>query len=316
MPELPEVEGFRRRLVPLIAGRPIERLRVLDEKLWRPAPGLAAGAVEGRRVRELDRRAKLILFRLEGDLSLVLHLKIAGQLVFVSPDGRRATGGHPYPLPGVALPEASTRFVLDFGPHGTLYVNDQRRFAWLRLLPAAEEGAFVAEQRYGPDPLDPEFTPEVLGARLWARRGRPVKAALLDQTCVAGLGNIYSDEVLHAARIHPVVPAGDLTPGEVARLHGAIRRVLEVAVPVGGAVVKGQSAVEDEATGALQGGAPHGRDFLTAHGRAGEACPTCLDGERVGADALPPRIVRQLLDGRGTYFCPVCQPAPRPMIDR
>src|SRR4051794_24504954 len=107
MPELPEVEGFRRRLAPLITGRPIARLEVLDAKLWRPAEGLAAGAAAGRSVRALDRRAKLLLFRLDGGLTLVLHLKIAGQLVFAVPDAPRLVGGHPYPLPDADLPAAA-----------------------------------------------------------------------------------------------------------------------------------------------------------------------------------------------------------------
>lgn len=321
MPELPEVEGFRRRLAPLIIGRRLVRLHVLDPKLWRPAAGLTAEAVAGQAVLALERRAKLLIFSLSAELSLVAHLKIAGQVVYAWPGGRRIVGGHPYPLPDADLPGAATRFVLDFEPDGgvttervapggeggTLFINDQRRFAWLRLLPAAEVPAFVAAQRYGPDPLDLTFTPAVLGARLQARRGRPVKAALLDQTCVAGLGNIYADEALHGARLHPMSRAGSLSESDVARLHDSIRRVLEVAVPVGGALVKVGRAIQDAASG---------RDFLRAHGRAGEACLTCLPEGRSrtsGGGEDPddgPRIVRHFLAGRGTYFCPACQPAP------
>ena len=301
MPELPEVEGFRRRLAPLIAGRPIARLDVLDAKLWRPAAGLDAGAVAGRAVQALERHAKLLLFRLDGGLTLVLHLKIAGQLVFAAPAGPRLVGGHPYPLPDADLPAAATRFVLSFGAPGTLFVNDQRRFAWLRLLPDAAAAAFVAEQRYGPDPLDPEFTAGVLADRLAARARRPLKAALLDQTCIAGLGNIYADESLHAARLHPMLRTGDATPAEIARLHRAIRDVLEVAVPVGGALVKVGRAIDEPDSE---------RNFLRAHGRAGEPCPDCLRAGRTGPDGEPPLIVRQFLAARGTYFCPVCQPAP------
>jgi len=301
MPELPEVEGFRRRLAPLIAGRPIARLEVLDAKLWRPAEGLDAAAVAGRTVQALDRRAKLLLFRLDGDLTLVLHLKIAGQLVFAAPAAPRLVGGHPYPLPDASLPATATRFVLHFGAPGTLYVNDQRRFAWLRLLPDADAAAFVAAQRYGPDPLAPGFTADVLAARLAARARRPLKGALLDQTCLAGLGNIYADESLHAARLHPLVRAGDLTPEEIARLHRAIVDVLDLAVPVGGALVKVGKAIDEPGSA---------RNFLRAHGRAGEPCPDCLQAGRRGPDGEPPVIVRQFLAARGTYFCPVCQPAP------
>jgi formamidopyrimidine-DNA glycosylase len=302
MPELPEVEGFRRRVAPAIAGRRIIRLDVLDDKLWRPDDDLDAAMVAGRTVVDVGRRAKLLLFHLDEGLALVLHLKIAGQLVFAAADGQRMIGGHPYPLPDARLPDASTRFVLTFGsPEDTLFVNDQRRFAWLRLLPERAVPGFLAEQRYGPDPLDPQFTPAVLAARLEARRRRPAKAALLDQTCIAGLGNIYADEALHAAQLHPMHLSGDLTLSDVARLHEAIRRVLEIAVPVGGALVKVGRAIDDRDAG---------RDFLRAHGRAGALCPDCAAAGRLAPDGEPSRIVRAFLAGRGTYFCPVCQPAP------
>jgi formamidopyrimidine-DNA glycosylase len=289
-------------MAPSIVGRQILRLDVRDAKLWRPDDGLDGAMVAGRTVVDVERRAKLLLFHLDEGLALVLHLKIAGQLVLVTADGQRLIGGHPYPLPDAQLPDASTRFVLSFTrPEETLYVNDQRRFAWLRLLPEPALLGFLAEQRYGPDPLDPGFTPAVLAARLEARRRRPVKAALLDQTCIAGLGNIYADESLHAAQLHPMRMAGDLTLTDVARLHGAIRHLLEIAVPVGGALVKVGRAIDDRDAG---------RDFLRAHGRAGERCPDCAAAGRLAPDGEPPRIVRAFLAGRGTYFCPVCQPAP------
>src|SRR5919202_378008 len=266
MPELPEVEGTRRRLAPLVVGRRVVRLEVRDRKLWRPAEGLSEQDIAGRAITALERRAKLFIFSLEGDLALMLHLKIAGQIAYVYADGTRFVGGHPYPLPGVDLPDASTRSALHLEGGEMLFVNDQRRFSWLRLMPASEVAEFVAAQQCGPDPLDPGFTPDVLGQRLQARKGRPTKAALLDQTCLAGLGNIYADEALHRARVHPMVRAGDLTPDEVARLHQGIREVLDVAVPVAGAVVKNGRAVDDAETG---------RDFLRAHGRVGEPCLTC-----------------------------------------
>jgi formamidopyrimidine-DNA glycosylase len=304
MPELPEVEGLRRRLSPLILGKTIDRLEVRDAKLWHAADGLSPDAAAGRSVLSVERHAKVLSFRLDGGLSLLLHLKIAGQVAADTPDGERLVGGHPYPLPGVALPDASTRFIVHVTAGPTLYLNDQRRFAWLRLLPDDAARAFIAAQRYGPDPLDPAFTPAVLAQRLAARKGRPVKAALLDQTCIAGLGNIYADEALHRARIHPMTRAGDLAASDVAALHAAIRTVLEIAVPVGGAIVKGSRAVDDADTN---------RDFLRAHGRAGALCPNCVpDAVRstAGDDRPGPRIIRAFLAGRGTYFCAVCQPAP------
>jgi formamidopyrimidine-DNA glycosylase len=151
-----------------------------------------------------------------------------------------------------------------------------------------------------------------LAARLRARKGRPVKAALLDQTCIAGLGSIYADEALHRARLHPLTRSGALTAEHVARLHQAIRDVLEVAVPVGGAIVKAGRAVPERESG---------RDFLRAHGRAGLPCLDCPPTDQAGGapdaargpagDAVGRgRIARAVIAGRGTYFCPVCQPPP------
>jgi formamidopyrimidine-DNA glycosylase len=294
MPELPEVEGARRRLAPLLVGRRMERLVVHDPKLWHAAEGLAAEAVAGRAVQDIERRAKILAFRLDGGLSLVLHLKIAGQLAFHHATGERFVCGHPHPLPDAALPSSATRFSLRLAGGDVLHVNDQRRFAWLRLMPDKLADAFVAEHRFGPDPLDEGFTPQVLAERLRARKGRPIKAALLDQTCIAGLGNIYADESLHGARLHPMVRAGDATPEQAEALHAAIRGVLERAVSVGGAyVVNGRSAVPED---------QRERDFLRVHGRAGQPCPDC--------GPAGPQIVRAFLAGRGTYFCPTCQPAP------
>ena len=297
MPELPEVEGARRKLVPLVVGQPISKLVVHDRKLWHTAEGLDADAVAGRRIQRITRHAKILEFTLDSDLRLLLHLKIAGQIAFVHRDGTRWIGGHPYPLPTAELPDTSTRFSIHLETGDVVHVNDQRRFAWLRLLDAQTADTFIAEHKFGPDPLDESFTPKVLAERLTARKGRPIKAALLDQTCVSGLGNIYADESLHAARLHPMTRAGDVTPKQVAALHGAIREVLELAVPVGGAyVVNGRAATPSDQME---------RDFLRAHGRAGERCPDCGSPKGV--------IVREFLAGRGTYYCPACQ---RPVKER
>jgi formamidopyrimidine-DNA glycosylase len=297
VPELPEVEGARRRLEPLLVGRRIERFEVRDPKLWHVSEGLSEQELVGRRVARIDRHAKVLDFVVEGELRLLVHLKIAGQFAYQLADGSRFVGGHPYPLPTADLPDTSTRFSLYVEGGDALHINDQRRFAWARLLRPAEADAYIAEQKYGPDPLRPDFTPHLLGERLRARKGRPIKAALLDQTCLAGLGNIYADESLHGARLHPMTRTADLSERQVAALHSAIRAVLELAVPVGGAyVVNGKVATPEDQ---LE------RDFLRAHGRAGQPCPDCKKPKAV--------IVREFLAGRGTYYCPGCQP---PMKER
>jgi formamidopyrimidine-DNA glycosylase len=294
MPELPEVEGARRRLMPLVVGRKIERLEVHDPKLWHATEGLDAQAVAGLRTLSVTRRAKILRFDLEQGLTLLLHLKIAGQIAFRFATGGGFITGHPYPLPQADLPDKSTRFTLYLEGGDALFLNDQRRFAWLRLLPSEAADEFIAGHKFGPDPLDAGFTPELLLARLHARKGRPLKAALLDQTCIAGLGNIYADESLHASGLHPMMRAGDVTPAQAAALHKAIRSVLEIAVPVGGAyVVNGRAATPADQ---LE------RDFLRAHGRAGMPCPNCGPPETL--------IRRDFLAGRGTYWCPTCQPPP------
>lgn len=303
MPELPEVEGFRRRLEPVIVDRAVARLTVFDDKRWHPSDGLDAQMVAGGVVQSIDRAGKMLLCNLSNGLALAMHLKIAGQLVLEAPDRARLVGGHPYPRPGTDLPDTSTRFLLEFAGGIRLWFNDQRRFGWLRLMPSADVGDFVAGHSYGPDPIAADFTAEVLRERLAARAGRPVKVALLDQTCVAGVGNIYADESLYRARIHPRRLAGSLGPAEVVTLHHELVGILMMAVPVGGALMRGNRkiAVDDEVN--------VGRDFLEAHGCAGAQCPRCLargDVDPNGASV----IIRTVVGGRGTYLCPTCQPEP------
>lgn len=306
MPELPEVEGFRRRLEPVIVGRTITGLDVFDEKRWHPSEGLRGASVIGGEVKAVQRAGKMLLFTMTNGLALALHLKIAGQLVLDLPSQARVVGGHPYPRPSMQFPESSTRFLITFDGDIRLWFNDQRRFGWLRLMPESEVDHFVGAQSYGPDPTANDFTPEVFGARLLARAGRPVKVALLDQTCVAGVGNIYADESLYRARINPRRLAGSLSALEVQDLHRELVNILAVAIPVGGALMRGNRKVPRDA---LVESTDLGRDFLEAHGCSGLPCPRCIargDGDLNTA----PLIVRTVVGGRGTYICPSCQPDP------
>lgn len=303
MPELPEVEGFRRRMEPVIVGRSVTCLTVFDDKRWHPAEGTSADTAIGGTVDSVDRAGKMLLYRLSNGFALAMHLKIAGQLVLEAPNHARIVGGHPYPRPGSHLPDSSTRFLIEFAGRIRLWFNDQRRFGWLRLLPSKDVDAFVAGHKYGPDPIAPEFTVAILRDRLDARSGRPVKAALLDQTCVAGVGNIYADESLYRARIHPSRLAGSLDGTEITALHRELVRILEVAVPVGGALMRGNRKVpaDDEANA--------GRDFLEAHGCAGAKCPRCVARGDTDPESAP-QIIRIVVAGRGTYVCPRCQANP------
>ena len=287
MPELPEVETIRRGLAPLLEGRRIAALEVRKPKLFLPAPGLTAASLAGRRVGEIWRRAKFLGWELSGDLALVFHFKLTGQVIYRAPDGRSFGAGHPIPPFDAPVPGPMTHLIFSFEEGGTLYINDQRQFMRVRLLPAAEVEPFLAAYRLGPDPLREDFTVAALNERLRARPKMPLKPLLLDQSFVAGLGNIYTDETLNAAGLHPLRRAGELNVDEVARLHRSMIDVLGLALRQGGAIVINGRMVPLP-----------GKDFLYVHGRAGQPCLR-------HAGAI---VVRTVVGQRGTYLCPVCQP--------
>jgi formamidopyrimidine-DNA glycosylase len=280
---------MRRGLAPLLEGRRIAALEVGKPKLFLAAPGLSAASLEGRRVGVLWRRAKFLVWELSGDLALVFHFKLTGQAIFRAADGESFGAGHPIPPFDAPMPGPMTHLIFTFEGGGTLYVNDQRQFMRVRLMPAAEVEPFLATYKLGPDPLREDFTVAALEARLRARPKMPLKPLLLDQSFVAGLGNIYTDETLNAAGLHPLRRAGDLDAGEVARLHRAMVEVLGLALRQGGAIVINGRMVPLP-----------GKDFLYVHGRAGQPCLR-HDGATVA---------RTVVGQRGTYLCPVCQPAP------
>jgi formamidopyrimidine-DNA glycosylase len=285
MPELPEVETLRRGLATLLPGRVVRHVELRVPKLLAAAPAAGLAALVGRSFRSVRRHGKLLVFDL-GDLALVGHLRLTGQLVYVDGAARFA-GGHPVPAFDAAVPNAMTHVVIGTDA-GVLYLNDQRQFARLWLLESAAIEGFLAVQDLGPCALDPALTPRALGERLARHARLPIKGALLDQRCLAGLGNIYADESLFLAGIHPAQPAGTLDAGAHERLLAGVRQALRVALAHGGAVVINGRALPIA-----------GKDFLAVHGRAGEPCRRC------GTPIAKTRVV-----GRGTYLCPSCQILP------
>ena len=276
MPELPEVETIRRQLAPLVEGRALERLIVDDPRWCEPlAPGHVAGALEGRRVRRLSRRGKYLVWEAEGDAFLLLHLRMTGTLLWAPAQERP--------------PHTRVRFALSGG--GRLVFCDPRRFGTgeLALGQQARDAFFAA--RLGIEPLGPEFTAERLRPLARGRRA-PVKAFLLDQTRLAGVGNIYADEALFRARIHPLRPVGRLRRDELAALRDAVVAALEAGIAAGGASID-DFRHADGVRGAFQ------EEFLV-HRRQGQACPAC-GGE----------VVKFVAAGRATYACERCQPRPR-----
>ncbi len=273
MPELPEVETVRRQIAPVLEGATITGAEIVDPRLTRPVePGLVADALVGEQIASVDRRGKYLLVRLESGRTLVVHLRMTGSL-------RHAPAGE---LPD----DAHRRATLHLDTGSDVAYRDVRRFGTWELLDEGHLRPYLAT-RLGPEPLVQSFSASRL-ARLAAGRRAPVKAFLLDQRRIAGIGNIYADEALWRARIHPLRPAGELDEAELARLHRAIRAALRKGVELQGSTLR-EYTTPDGTPGGMQ------REFHV-YGREGEPCDRC--GRQIN------RIV---VGGRGTWFCPHCQ---------
>jgi formamidopyrimidine-DNA glycosylase len=269
LPELPEVETVRRRLAPVLEGRTFERVEILDARLTRPHdPDEIAAELGGERVAEVDRRGKYLIVRFTSGRALLVHLRMTGTLLH-EPD---------------APTHVRALVALDDGT--TLAYRDVRRFGtWLLLEP--DDVAPYLAAKLGEEPLLAAFTARGLGERLRGRRA-PLKAALLDQRTLAGLGNIYVDEALWYAKLHPLREAGALDANELKRLHRAIRKALELGLARQGSTLS-DYRLPDGSSGSMQ------KEFRV-YGRVAEPCDRC------GTEIAKTRV-----GGRGTWFCPRCQ---------
>jgi formamidopyrimidine-DNA glycosylase len=275
MPELPEVETIRRQLAPLVEGRVLHAIEILDPRWSRPlAPGELTDALLGRRIEKLGRRGKYLIWSLAGDVHLVQHLRMTGAVLC-----------EPAPEP------AHVRVRLQLRPKRRLVIVDPRRFGTGELLLGGQALEEFFALRLGIEPLDERFTVAHLGTVVRGRTA-PIKALLLDQRRIAGVGNIYADEALHRAGIHPLRPAGRLSAEQRARLHGAVIDALHAGIDARGATIDDFRHV-DGVRGSFQ-------DQFLVHRRAGEPCARCGT-----------RIVKMVVAGRGTYVCERCQPRPR-----
>jgi formamidopyrimidine-DNA glycosylase len=282
MPELPEVETVRARLEPKLVGRRFERVEIFDERLTRPFdPARVAAELEGERVAALDRRGKYLVVRFESGRVLLIHLRMTGNLLHGN-GGSDTVGENRHRRAVVRLDDGSD-----------VVYRDMRRFGTWLLFEADELEPYLGD-RVGGDPLAPSFTAKRLEERLTGRRA-PVKAALLDQRKLAGVGNIYADEALWRARVHPVRPAGELRVAEVKALHRGIRGALHVGIARQGATLR-TYRTPDGRSGRMQ------HEFKV-YGREGEPCDRC---------GTPIEKIR--VAGRGTYYCPSCQPRTPPMV--
>jgi formamidopyrimidine-DNA glycosylase len=271
VPELPEVETIRRQIEPELVGRRIESMEVFDERLTRPAPPREVErAVTGRRIESVGRRGKYLMVRLEGGRWLVMHLRMTGNIV-------------------LREPRSDVRFlraVIRLEGGTTLLFTDARRFGTAVVLDDGEVDAYMAV-RAGVEPLSERLTAERI-CELAAGRRAPLKSFLLAQDGIAGIGNIYADEALWRARLHPLSPAGSMRLEHCERLRKGIVGALEAGLDNGGASIDDYRDARG-AEGTMQ-------DEFCVHNREGQPCPRC------GTE-----IRRIVLGGRSTYFCPGCQ---------
>ncbi|HKO74981.1 MAG TPA: bifunctional DNA-formamidopyrimidine glycosylase/DNA-(apurinic or apyrimidinic site) lyase [Gaiellaceae bacterium] len=274
MPELPEVETIRSRLAPRLEGRTLERVEIADPRLTRPEPPEAiARDLEGERIAAVGRRGKYLVLAFESGRHLLVHL--------------RMTGNVEHPAQGGLATDPYRRAVVRLDDGSDVAYRDVRRFGTWALLEPGELDDYFAARRLGGEPLERGFTTRVLTESLAGRRA-PIKAALLDQRAAAGIGNIYADEALWRAKIHPLRAAGSLDPDEIGRLRKAIRAALEMGIARQGATLRDYRD-PDGRRGRMQ-------DEFKVYGRAGEPCPRCgtpIEKTRAG--------------GRGTWYCPQCQ---------
>ncbi len=273
MPELPEVETVRRSLLPVVLGRPISKVEVLTERIVQNRSiAEFQGLLTGASFEDLHRRGKYLIFSV-GEWELVAHLRMTGRLIYYSSS---------------TIPRAKhTSAVFSFHSGDELRFEDVRKFGTLDLVPKGDYASIKGLHSLGVEPISPEFTAELLWELCRGRQAK-IKALLLDQTKIAGLGNIYADESLFAAGIHPERSSASLTEAECHRLHRAIREVLEEAIAHQGTTFR------DYRTGFGQEGAFQNR--LQIYGKKGEACPRC------GVNLAHKKVA-----GRTSHFCPACQ---------
>ncbi|HET8690134.1 MAG TPA: bifunctional DNA-formamidopyrimidine glycosylase/DNA-(apurinic or apyrimidinic site) lyase [Candidatus Saccharimonadales bacterium] len=300
MPELPEVETVRRGLERLVIGLKIIQVDFDWPKGFQAAPNDIEQFLIGSRIKAVSRRAKVLMIDLDSDYSLVIHLKMTGQLVFVGAAHSRTlssgasvdtgpperfAGGHPNDSLTGQLPDKSTRAVFEFEDGSHLFFNDQRKFGWIKLLPTTEVMNIDFMKKVGPEPLGADFTAERFVERFTGRANATIKAALLDQSVIAGVGNIYADEALWGALIHPATRVKDVPKSKLKTLYDELRYVLNLSIDKGGSTDRNYVDAEGKKGSYLE--------FARVFRREGQDCPRC------GAIIEKIRVA-----GRGTHLCP------------
>jgi formamidopyrimidine-DNA glycosylase len=290
MPELPEVETVRTGLAEILPGKRIQQVEHNWEKSFPNAVPDVKKFLIGARISDVRRRAKVLLIDLETNYSLVIHLKMTGQLVYRGKDQDFGAGHPTASLIGV-LPDKSTRVDITFTDESHLFFNDQRKFGWMRLIPTPEVDQLDFFLKVGPEPLSSDFTPEDFAKRLLRRSKSGIKAVLLDQTVIAGVGNIYADESLWSAKIHPLTKVQDIPMPKINELYKAIRDILTLSIEKGGSSARNYVDAKGKRGSYLE--------FANVFNRTGQPCRRCGT-----------LIIKTKVAGRGTHICPICQKPP------
>jgi len=291
MPELPEVETIKRVLEKAIVGKTIKNIEVRKAKIFQGKPE----EVIGRKIEKIERRGKMLIIKLSGDKALLVHFKLTGQMVWAEENSKFEIRnskfvvlGHPVPFAGTELPAKTTHVIFEIDG-GKLFYNDLRQFGWIKVITNYELRITDYLKNLGPEPFDKEFTVEYL-QRIFSRTSKPIKLVLMDQTKIAGVGNIYANEALFEAGILPLKPAKKLRNGEIKKLREVVIKVLREGIKYGG------SSAKDEAYIKPTGEPGSYQQHFRVYQRAGEKCRKCGT------------IIKRInLGGRGTFWCPKCQ---------
>lgn len=292
MPELPEVETVRIGLQEFLTGQSVKSVDCDWPKSLPVERAVVESKLIGAKIESVDRRGKLIIIPLSSGYSMLIHLKMTGQLVYRPNTGKGFGGGHPNDSLIDKLPDKSTRVVIKL-TNGTLFFNDQRKFGWVKLEPTKDlekNNAFLL--KLGPEPLEDSYSFDEFKTAIRRRSKTSIKAAILDQAVLAGVGNIYADEALFAARIHPATKVGQVSTIKLKRLYNAIREVMKLSISLGGSSDRNYVDAKGNKGSYLK--------FAKVFRREGQTCPIC------GTEIVKIRVA-----GRGTHICPRCQRLPK-----
>jgi len=293
MPELPEVETIRLQLDQKLKGLKITEVEVLNKKSFMGPTSPAYNGIRGVKVLGVKRRAKITIIELENNLFLAIHLKLTGQLIYRVEERENERAREKYcdqkegPFAVCQLPNKYTRVIINFNNGGKLYFNDLRMFGWVRVLRDLGE---LGEEKLGPEANDEKTFALDYFKKILSETKKPIKQVLLDQEKIAGIGNIYANEVLFRAGIMPTRAASSLMETEVGKLRQTIISVLTEAIKLKG------TSDRDEAYRQISGAKGEFQNFLQVYGRTGQKCPNCSG-----------KIMRITLGGRGTFYCSQCQ---------